>query len=441
MSVRPSGFWGLVEQKGPWKPTANDVRRSMTSNPATTKHAGHAGFYSNLRPSDLGNKMPPVVVPKYTQKSVKTGMPLGTPKTAKGRIVHSYPVESMTAKQTGVQKAGYANVNVPTGFHVGGDSDGPDAPPYQEERMPDLQVESESSSYGTADGSSTTGGDYSNHPLYQNLTNAMNEYLESQVVTARQLPTFEDTYMEPIVENPIEYVTDPTTAQGVNLNPTSETDVYPTPSTSAADAQKQAKDREMDLRYKKLYKEFQKAQGPKRKLTRANQSGPSKGKRDEKLKDIAEKATKAFNQSQQQEKNRENLTKQKARRAQSYKEFKEFTEERRKRVTKAQPRKPRTKKPAAEPSEPKPKPKPKPEPKTKPSKPASSTEGEPSRLEAHVTNTYTTEDLDRLISERQKAIDVLKKKKKLTKKQEGVLLNQEADLRKLKKMRGKRPKK
>ena len=110
------GFWGLVEQKGPWKSTPSDKARSTRTQPnkktgggiqiGGTKNAGHAGWYASMNPSVEPNALPPPPRPsQYVQKSIV--MPsIMMPKTPKGTILRNAPVETMKAQSVGVQKPG-----------------------------------------------------------------------------------------------------------------------------------------------------------------------------------------------------------------------------------------------------------------------------------------------------------------------------------------------
>lgn len=60
--VRSSSFWGLVQQKGPWKSTASDRERAKQSSRPTvgggipaggTKHAGFAGYEQTMTPYQM----------------------------------------------------------------------------------------------------------------------------------------------------------------------------------------------------------------------------------------------------------------------------------------------------------------------------------------------------------------------------------------------------
>ncbi len=110
------GFWGLVEQKGPWKSTATDVSRSQRSQPSKktgggieiggTKNAGHAGWYASINPQVDPNVLPSPPRPsQYVQKSIIVPSTM-MPKTPKGTVLRNNPIETMKAESVGVQKAG-----------------------------------------------------------------------------------------------------------------------------------------------------------------------------------------------------------------------------------------------------------------------------------------------------------------------------------------------
>ena len=110
------GFWGLVEQKGPWKTTTNDIARSYqpyTSKEVGggiqvggTKNAGHAGWYAQINPNVDANYGPPPPKPsQYVQKSI-ISRPLPMMKGARGSVLYNSPVESIRAEPDSSQKPG-----------------------------------------------------------------------------------------------------------------------------------------------------------------------------------------------------------------------------------------------------------------------------------------------------------------------------------------------
>lgn len=111
------GFWGLVEQKGPWKSTATDAARSQRSQPSKktgggieiggTKNAGHAGWYASIKPQVDPNVLPSPPRPsQYVQKSIIVPSTM-MPKTPKGTVLRNAPTETMRHDPSGVQKAGH----------------------------------------------------------------------------------------------------------------------------------------------------------------------------------------------------------------------------------------------------------------------------------------------------------------------------------------------
>lgn len=75
-------FWGLVEQKGPWKTTKLDVMRSKRTGGITigggipgggTDHAGHGGWFQSTDPKNNYSVIPPPPKPsRYAQPSIRT---------------------------------------------------------------------------------------------------------------------------------------------------------------------------------------------------------------------------------------------------------------------------------------------------------------------------------------------------------------------------------
>ncbi len=87
--LRPSGtggYWGLVQQKGPWKSTAADVARSILGDKAPhlggglgvggTKHAGAAYYMSYTNPTSLSGRFPVPRPGVYRQDMVVAALPL-----------------------------------------------------------------------------------------------------------------------------------------------------------------------------------------------------------------------------------------------------------------------------------------------------------------------------------------------------------------------------
>ena len=116
MSTR-SSFWGLVEQKGPWKMTLNDVERTKRYKPnkqagggipiGGTKKAGHASWYASIKPKVDATVTPAPPDPgHYVQNSIIMKAPMMS-KSAKGSIIRSTPVESLRPTSSSVQKPGH----------------------------------------------------------------------------------------------------------------------------------------------------------------------------------------------------------------------------------------------------------------------------------------------------------------------------------------------
>jgi len=120
MSVKVSNnrgnFWGLVEQKGPWKTTMNDLTRSQQNQPSKqsgggiqiggTKNAGHAGWYAQMNPNVDANYGPPPPKPsQYVQKSI-ISRPLPMLKGARGSVLYNSPIESVRSEPDASQKPG-----------------------------------------------------------------------------------------------------------------------------------------------------------------------------------------------------------------------------------------------------------------------------------------------------------------------------------------------
>ena len=172
------GFWGLVEQKGPWKTTSNDAARSHRSQPSKktgggiqiggTKNAGHAGWYASINPQVDPNVLPrPPRPSQYVQKSIIVPSTM-MPKTPKGTILRNAPTETMRLDPSGVQKAGH---NYVPHFQPSGE----EAPRVNE--TPSLMGESSISSDGSSYFSASS--DYRNDPLYQHLQQTLNETVDT----------------------------------------------------------------------------------------------------------------------------------------------------------------------------------------------------------------------------------------------------------------------
>ena len=110
------GFWGLVEQKGPWKTTQTDIERSHQYKPnkntgggiqiGGTKNAGHAGWYASMNPHvDPNYSLPPPKPSAYVQKSIITA-PVMMTKGPRGTVLRNSPIETIKTESVGVQKAG-----------------------------------------------------------------------------------------------------------------------------------------------------------------------------------------------------------------------------------------------------------------------------------------------------------------------------------------------
>lgn len=168
------GFWGLVEQKGPWKSTANDAARSQRSQPSKktgggisiggTKNAGHAGWYASINPQVDPNVLPSPPRPsQYVQKSIIVPSTM-MPKTVKGSILRNAPTETLRPEPSGVQKAGH---NYVPHFQPSGE----EAPRVNEtpSLMGESSISSDDSSYFSAS------SDYRNDPLYQHLQQTLND--------------------------------------------------------------------------------------------------------------------------------------------------------------------------------------------------------------------------------------------------------------------------
>lgn len=152
MNNSRGGFWGLVEQKGPWKTTTNDIARSYqpyTSKEVGggiqvggTKNAGHAGWYAQMNPSVDPNYAPPPPKPsKYVQKSVIM-KPIPMMKGARGSILYNSPIESMRPQLDSFYKPGHSTQPLFQESEV-------EAP--RETPMPELLEGSESSEYHSMD--------------------------------------------------------------------------------------------------------------------------------------------------------------------------------------------------------------------------------------------------------------------------------------------------
>lgn len=202
---KAGGFWGLVEQKGPWNPAPSDLKRSGSS--SLLKHAGHGNFHTSIEPGTLGNKIPSAVIPQYKQKSIYTSSPLVTPKTAKGRMIHNNFIESMVRKPMGTQKAGHGNQ---TDFYSGEDDDSgsPQNQSLNESNVPDMIMQSDTSSDTSSPSTSYSSlnsplddNQYYDTQTYQKLQDSLNDYMESQ-------RNNQPLALPPIVQNGFQYVVD-----------------------------------------------------------------------------------------------------------------------------------------------------------------------------------------------------------------------------------------
>lgn len=161
MSVKVSNgrgnFWGLVEQKGPWKTTMNDVTRSQQHLPSKqsgggiqiggTKNAGHAGWYAQMNPNVDPNVAPPLPKPsQYVQKSVITkSIPMK--KGARGSILYNSPVEGMRSEPDSSQKPGSRQQPLFQGSEV--ETPQEEAPRVEE--VPSLMQESDNLTEASSD--------------------------------------------------------------------------------------------------------------------------------------------------------------------------------------------------------------------------------------------------------------------------------------------------
>lgn len=112
---KAGGFWGLVEQKGPWKPTKSDRERSQPSQPSKktgggipiggTKNAGHGGWYASITPYESSGLPPPPKPSQYVQKAIVVPS-IMMPKTPTGTILRNAPVETLRPETVSVQKPG-----------------------------------------------------------------------------------------------------------------------------------------------------------------------------------------------------------------------------------------------------------------------------------------------------------------------------------------------
>ena len=199
-------FWGLVEQKGPWKSTSNDAARSHRSQPSKktgggipiggTENSGHAEWYAGIKPKVDPNVMPPPPGPsQYVQKSI-VGPATMMPKAPKGRILRNTVVETIRPEPSGVQKPGQHYV---PHFQPSGE----EAPrvneiPSLEQDVPDLMSDSDISSY--TDSSYFSTSDYRDDPLYQQLQQTLNETIEPslpETIPYIDEPT-EVSFVEPV---------------------------------------------------------------------------------------------------------------------------------------------------------------------------------------------------------------------------------------------------
>ena len=152
-------FWGLVEQKGPWKTTSSDIARSKRGGITIgggipgggTEHAGHAGWFQSTDPKDNFSVLPPYPGPsRYAQPSIKVKSQNYAKKPMPGRIYSNTPFDNQRARGDRGENHNKAGSSTSSNFYLGaqGYDEGPESPGspnsvISRERMPSLASESD----------------------------------------------------------------------------------------------------------------------------------------------------------------------------------------------------------------------------------------------------------------------------------------------------------
>lgn len=237
MSTR-SSFWGLVEQKGPWKMTLNDVERTKRYKPnkqagggipiGGTKKAGHASWYASIKPKVDATVTPAPPDPgHYVQNSIIMKAPMMS-KSAKGSIIRSTPVESLRPTSSSVQKPGHHYVSH---FQPSGE----EAP--RVESPPSLMGESsDSSEYFPADDDLST-QEIASGNQFQSTTSNLYPEIDTLSSTSNLYSDIEPSIYNPADHSPIENQINSTDQNTQTKPSTTDQNTQTNPNTKDQDIQ------------------------------------------------------------------------------------------------------------------------------------------------------------------------------------------------------------
>lgn len=117
-SVGSGNFWGLVQQKGPWATTKNDVQNAKSSmkqdkvlgggiGEGGTIHAGHGNYKQVINPQTVSGRAPPPSPSKLAMRSVVLKESNHyRKKTVAGMLPHYETLGERAATEVGGHKAG-----------------------------------------------------------------------------------------------------------------------------------------------------------------------------------------------------------------------------------------------------------------------------------------------------------------------------------------------
>lgn len=109
-------FWGLVQQKGPWKTTRSDQERTSQSKPeyggggtgaGGTIHAGHGNWQQVMTPNQINGSSAPLQPSDYAMRSAVMGLVDMKKQTKMGRVKGKLTLASRAPFQTGHKMAPY----------------------------------------------------------------------------------------------------------------------------------------------------------------------------------------------------------------------------------------------------------------------------------------------------------------------------------------------
>lgn len=107
-------FWGLVQQKGPWKSVGSDRQRATESKPeyggggtgaGGTVHAGHGNWQQVMTPNQLNGSAAPLLPSDYAMRSAVMGLVDMKRQTKMGRVKSKLTLGSRAPFQTGHKMA------------------------------------------------------------------------------------------------------------------------------------------------------------------------------------------------------------------------------------------------------------------------------------------------------------------------------------------------